>query len=68
MPYVHSDVCGPFEVPSLGGNKYSVSFIDEYTRMLWVSLIKFKHGVFDEFKECTEKQSGQKIKILGTDG
>jgi len=27
---VHSDVCGPFE-PTLGGNKYFVSFIDDYS-------------------------------------
>jgi hypothetical protein len=43
---VHSDVCGPFPVPSLGGNKYFVSLFDEFTRMTWVSLIKFKHKVF----------------------
>lgn len=30
---VNYDVCGPFEVPSLGGNKYFVSFKDDFTRM-----------------------------------
>ena len=48
---VYYDVCGPLEVPSLGGNKYFVSFADEFTRMTWVSLIKFKHKVFAEFKK-----------------
>lgn len=46
---VHSDVCGPFEVPSLGGNKYFVSFVDEYSRMLWIYLIKTKGEVFEIF-------------------
>lgn len=46
---VHSDVCGPFPEPSLGGNRYFVSFMDEFTRMTWVTLIKFKHEVFTEF-------------------
>lgn len=46
---MHSDVCGPFEVPSLGGNKYFVSFMDGFTGMTWVTLINFKHGVFVEF-------------------
>lgn len=30
----HSYICGPFEVPSLGGSKYFISFIDEFTRMI----------------------------------
>lgn len=46
---VHSDVCGPFKVPSLRENKYFVSFVAEFTRMTWVALIKFKHEVFAEF-------------------
>jgi transposase InsO family protein len=68
---VHSDVCGPFPEPSLGGNRYFVSFVDEFTRMTWVTLIKFKTEVFTEFQKFkvkAEKQSGQKIKILRTDG
>ena len=27
---MHSYVCGPFETSSFGGNKYFVSFIDEF--------------------------------------
>jgi len=29
---VHSNVCGPFEVSSLGGNEYFLTFVDELTR------------------------------------
>ena len=43
---VHSDACGLFPIASIGGNKYFVLFVDEFTKMTWVSLIKFKHGVF----------------------
>jgi hypothetical protein len=31
---VYSYVCGPLEVPSLGGNKYFISFVDEFSRKL----------------------------------
>lgn len=64
---VHSNVCGPFEAPSLGENKYFLSFVDEFTRM--TSLIKFKHEVFGKFKKSkvkVENQSGQSLKILIT--
>lgn len=38
---------------------------------MWVTLIKFKHKVFAEFKNFkvnVEKQNGQKLKIFRTDG
>ena len=46
----HSDVCGPFEVASLGGNKYFVSFVGEHIRMMWLYLIKAKSEVFEVYK------------------
>jgi hypothetical protein len=51
LQVVHSDVCGPFEVPSLGGSKYFITFVDEFTRMLWLYTIKLKSEVFDVFQE-----------------
>ena len=42
-------------------------FVDEFTRMTWVTLIKVKHEVFSEFQKFkmkAEKQSGQKLKVL----
>lgn len=68
---VHFDVCGSFEVHSLGGNKYFVSFVDDFTRMTWVSLINFKPVVFVEFHKFNmkaENQIGQRLEILKTDG
>ena len=34
LELVHSDVWGPMLVPSLGGSRYYVTFIDEMTRKL----------------------------------
>ena len=67
---IYSDVCGPFEVKSLGGNNYFVSFIDEFTRKMWIYLIKQKSEVFNIFKKfklLSEKQSDKVIKVLRTD-
>lgn len=68
---VHSDVCGPIEEESLGGNRYFLSFVDEHSRMMWVYLIKTKSevlNVFKKFKAEVEKESGKVLKILKTDG
>ncbi len=32
LELIHSDVCGPFEVESLGGNRYFTTFIDDASR------------------------------------
>ena len=53
------------------GNKYFVTFIDDYTKKLWTYLIKKKNNVIDvftKFKAMVERQCGHKIKTLGTDG
>jgi transposase InsO family protein len=47
---IHSDLCGPMHVPSANGNKYIMSFIDDYTRMCWVYLLKDKSQAFETFK------------------
>jgi hypothetical protein len=71
LDVVYSDVCGPFDTESLGGNRYFVSFVDEYSRMMWLYLIKTKDEVltvFQKFKVMVEKQAKRGIKILRSDG
>ena len=37
---IHSDLCGPMPIPSTNGNIYMMTFIDDFTRMCWVYLLK----------------------------
>lgn len=67
---VHSDVCGPMSTSPLGGNKYYVTFIDDYSRKVTIFLIKNKSQVFDcfvRYKNMVENQLDKRIKILRTD-
>ncbi|KAK2421428.1 E3 ubiquitin-protein ligase SPL2 [Trifolium repens] len=71
LEMVLSDVCGPFEVKSIGGNNYFLTFIDDYTRHVWLYLIEKKSEVFIKFKKfkaLVEKQSDCSVKKLRTDG
>lgn len=34
LELVHSDICRPMEVESQGGNRYFISFIDDYSRKI----------------------------------
>ncbi|GAU13535.1 hypothetical protein TSUD_346390 [Trifolium subterraneum] len=68
---VHSDICGPIDVLSTGGNKYFITFVDEYSRMIWLYHIKAKSDAFEVFKifkTLVEKQSDKQIKVLRTYG
>jgi hypothetical protein len=47
---IHSDMCGPTPIASVFGNKYIMNFIDDYTKMCWVYLLKRKSQVFETFK------------------
>ena len=67
---VHSDVCGKIETSSLGGGHYFLTFIDDYTRYVWMYILKSKNQVFEKFvewKALVETSSGRKLKTLRTD-
>ena len=46
----HSDVCGPMNVPSVGGSRYFVTVIDSFSRYATVYVIKQKSDVFPKFR------------------
>lgn len=66
---IHSDVC-ECETRTIGGAKYFITFIDDFTRKVFVYLLKNKSDAvekFKEFKNFAENQTGKKIKVLRTD-
>nr|GEV54353.1 retrotransposon protein, putative, Ty1-copia subclass [Tanacetum cinerariifolium] len=70
IDYVHSNLWGPSQVESLGGKRYFLSIVDDYSRRLWVYLLWFKHEAFEKFKEwkqLVENQTGRTVKKLRTD-
>ena len=70
LELVHSDVCGPLQVESIGGSRYSVTFIDDYSRCVSVFFIKHKTEVFEKFKifeAMVTKECGEPITKLRTD-
>ncbi|KAH9740957.1 hypothetical protein KPL70_002426 [Citrus sinensis] len=69
LDLIHSDVWESPDI-SMGGAKYMVTFIDDYSRRCWVYPIKKKSDVFlvfKEYKAWVELESGKKIKCLRMD-
>ena len=48
---IHTDVCGPLPIASIGGTRYYVIFIDDFSRKVCVYFLKQKSEVFQKFKE-----------------
>ena len=45
LKYVHSDVWGPTKTASIGGSHYFVTFVDDFSRRVWVYTIRAKDEV-----------------------
>ena len=60
---VHSDVWGPMNIAS---NKvhYFVTFVDDFSRMTWLFLIKNRSELFFVFRNMIKTQFTKKIRIL----
>lgn len=71
LDLVHSDLCGPMSVESIGGAKYFITFIDDHSRKMFLYFIKNKSNAYNKFKEfkaLVENQTGHKIKIRTDNG
>lgn len=70
LELVHSDLCGPFPVPSFRGARFYVSFIDDFTRNAWVYYLAHKSdtlAAFKTFKAAVERDGAHKIGAIRTD-
>lgn len=70
LELVHTDVNGPLPSASLAGSKYFVTFIDDYSKKIFLYTLKLKSEVFEKFKEfktLVENQTGKKIKRVRSD-
>lgn len=67
---IHSDVAGPITPPSIGGNRYYTTFIDEMSRYITVEPMKRKSEVmekFERFQKKVETFQEKSIKELQSD-
>jgi hypothetical protein len=70
LEVLHMDICGPMQEPSLGGNKYVATFLDDYSGLSVVRPIPTKSSVPDIVKSTIlllETQSRHKVQAIRTD-
>ncbi|WKA13122.1 hypothetical protein VitviT2T_030454 [Vitis vinifera] len=70
LDLIHIDICGPLTPTALGGYKYFITFIDDFSIYGYVELIHHKFNslnVFKAFKAKVELQLGKSIKAVKSD-
>jgi GAG-pre-integrase domain len=51
LKLIHTDICGPITPKSFGEKRYFITFIDDYTRKIWMYFLKEKSEAFETFKK-----------------
>lgn len=70
LQLVHADICGPITPTSNSHKRYLLSFIDDYSRKMWIYFLTEKSEAFTMFKcykNLVEKETGSYICCLRTD-
>lgn len=61
LELIHGDICEPIYPPTPARNRYFLLLVDDYSRKIWVYMLKEKGEAFEAFKKfrsAIEKESG----------
>ena len=61
LDYIHADVWGPIDVMSKGGAYYFLTFVDDFSKKVWVHYLAHKSEVFSRFKTWRAKVENQTV-------
>lgn len=67
---IHTDICDPMSVTSIGGARYFATFIDDYTWYTEIVMLKKKSDIFAAFVKYlakVERETGRKITKIRSD-
>ena len=56
----YMDLMGPMRIESLGGKKYILVMVDDYSRYAWVAFLRYKSETFIIFKDIGLKIQNEK--------
>ena len=70
LELIHTYICGPFDAPSWSGEKYFITFIDDYSRYGYTYLLHEKSKsviILEVFIDEVERQLDKKVKVVRSD-
>ncbi|KAJ0862094.1 putative RNA-directed DNA polymerase [Helianthus annuus] len=70
LELIHTDISGPYQIAGITGHTSFITFIDDYSRYMYLYLIKEKSEsltTFKDYKAEVEKQLDRQIKVVRSD-
>lgn len=70
LQLIHTEICGPFATQTICGNKYFITFTDDFSRYCYIYLISDKSQALEKFKIYkaeVEKELNTEIKVVRSD-
>ena len=70
LEIIHTDICGPFDVPYFSGEKYFITFIDDFSHYGYLYLLHEKSQAVDVLETYiteVKRQLDRKVKIIRFD-
>ena len=70
LELVHGDLCGLITPATASGNKYFLLIVDDFSRYMWLEVLKSKDEAFRYFKKIkahAEMQGNAKLRAFCTD-
>ncbi|KAK2457508.1 putative mitochondrial protein [Trifolium repens] len=65
LELLHIDLIGPMQVESIGGRRYALVVVDDYSRFTWVNFIREKSDSYDTLKLlCLQLQREKDLSIV----
>ncbi|XP_061993733.1 uncharacterized protein LOC133711644 [Rosa rugosa] len=60
LELLHMDLMGPAQTESIGGKKYMLVVVDDFSRYTWVNFLKDKAETFESFKGLSQRMIMEK--------
>lgn len=70
LEIIHGDLAGPMECPFIGGNRWCLVLVDDFSRRTFTYMLKHKNEAFDRFcsfKRLVENETDFRIKKFRSD-
>ena len=70
LEIIHTDICGPFDAPSIGGEKYFITFTNDFSSYGYIYLLHDKSqsvNALEIYIKEVERQLDKKVKIIRSD-
>ncbi|WCJ43065.1 hypothetical protein M5689_023829 [Euphorbia peplus] len=67
---LHMDVWGPYSVDAISGGKYFLTIVDDFSRVTWIVLLKYKSQVpeaIEVFLRMVHTQYAVTVKVIRSD-